>query len=244
MKAVVGLLVMLLGVASGVETYCDGRQNGAQCYGALGGTVVLHLLDNAAGKKFLWKKNSTNIIQWNNNELVYNDIQQRSFFTPSNGTFSINDLTRIDGGKYKLHLFDSTGRISALRILQLSIQAPVSSVLLVSECLSQGEMMVSCSSEGGDSLQYSWTLDGHTLTNAEFLSGNNETNSIALKQQSGIMSAVSPKKRRHLTVASYLLTAPPMGNKYHSGCLKLITHCVLNQQQTLQPPHTLWVICQ
>ncbi|XP_076733439.1 uncharacterized protein LOC112431495 [Maylandia zebra] len=60
--------------------------------------------------------------------------------------------------------------------------APVSSVLLVSECLSQGEMRASCSSEGGDSPQYSWTLDGRTLTDAELLSGNNETNIITLKQ--------------------------------------------------------------
>ncbi|GLD67297.1 uncharacterized protein AKAME5_001865200 [Lates japonicus] len=66
--------------------------------------------------------------------------------------------------------------------LQLFIQAPVSSVLLVSECLSQGGTRVSCSSEGGDSPQYSWTLDGHTLTDAELLSGNHETNNIILKQ--------------------------------------------------------------
>lgn len=60
--------------------------------------------------------------------------------------------------------------------------APVSSVLLVRECLSQGEMRVSCSSEGGDSPQYSWTLDGDKLTNAQLLSGNYETNNITLKQ--------------------------------------------------------------
>ncbi|XP_019222216.1 uncharacterized protein LOC109204804 isoform X1 [Oreochromis niloticus] len=60
--------------------------------------------------------------------------------------------------------------------------ASVSSVLLVSECLSQGEMRVSCSSEGGDSPQYSWTLDGRTLTDAELFSGNNESNIITLKQ--------------------------------------------------------------
>ncbi|CAI5652023.1 unnamed protein product [Oreochromis niloticus] len=59
---------------------------------------------------------------------------------------------------------------------------PVSSVLLVSECLSQGERRVSCSSEGGDSPQYSWTLDGRTLTDAELLPGNNESNMITLKQ--------------------------------------------------------------
>ncbi|XP_067455225.1 uncharacterized protein [Thunnus thynnus] len=62
------------------------------------------------------------------------------------------------------------------------LSAPVSSVLLDSECLSQGEMRVSCSSEGGDSPQYSWTLDGHTLTDTQLLSGNNETNNITLKQ--------------------------------------------------------------
>lgn len=60
--------------------------------------------------------------------------------------------------------------------------APVSSVLLVRECLSEGEMRVSCSSEGGDSPQYSWTLDGDTLTDAQLLSGNSETNNIILKQ--------------------------------------------------------------
>ena len=68
------------------------------------------------------------------------------------------------------------------------LSAPVSSVLLDSECLSQGEMRVSCSSEGGDSPQYSWTLDGHTLTDAQLLSENNETNSITLKQDvSGLL---------------------------------------------------------
>ncbi|XP_059202878.1 uncharacterized protein LOC131982284 [Centropristis striata] len=43
-------------------------------------------------------------------------------------------------------------------------------------------MRVSCSSEGGDSPQYSWTLDGRTLTDAELLPGNTETKSITLKQ--------------------------------------------------------------
>ena len=58
----------------------------------------------------------------------------------------------------------------------------MSSVLLVSECLSQGEMRVSCSSDGGDSPQYSWTLDGHTLTDAQLLSGNKDSNTITLRQ--------------------------------------------------------------
>ncbi|KAM9741027.1 uncharacterized protein ACNS7B_012275 [Menidia menidia] len=55
METVVGLL-FLLGVSSG--SYCDGRQDGAQCYGALGGSVVLQLMDNASEiTRYDWKKN-------------------------------------------------------------------------------------------------------------------------------------------------------------------------------------------
>ncbi|KAK5925128.1 hypothetical protein CgunFtcFv8_017677 [Champsocephalus gunnari] len=32
MKAVVRLLVLILGVSHGLETHCDGRQDGAQCF--------------------------------------------------------------------------------------------------------------------------------------------------------------------------------------------------------------------
>ncbi|KAK2849200.1 hypothetical protein Q5P01_009034 [Channa striata] len=182
MEAVVGLLVMLLGVSSGVETNCDGRQNGTQCYGALGGTVVLQLIKPSEISRFQWTKNNTVIIRWRHNSFIENKIQDRSLFTLSNGTFRINNLNRNDGGEYKLEIHDSNGKTLSSRYLQFSFQAPVSSVLLVSECLSQGEMRVSCSSEGGDSPQYSWTLDGHTLTDAELLSGNKETNNITLKQ--------------------------------------------------------------
>ena len=67
--------------------------------------------------------------------------------------------------------------------------APVSSPRMVFECLSQGEMRVSCSSEGGDSPQYSWTLDGQTLTEDKLISGSHETDSITLRQDvSGILA--------------------------------------------------------
>ncbi|XP_044061325.1 hemicentin-2-like [Siniperca chuatsi] len=183
MEAVVGLLLMLLGVSHGVETYCDGRRDGAQCYGALGGTVVLQLMDSAS-EIFIyqWSNKAGTILIWSKNKIMSNLIENRSSFTPSDGKFRINNLIRTDGGEYTLYIFDSNGQKSEQRTLQLTIQAPVSSVLLVSECLSQGEMRVSCSSEGGDSPQYSWTLDGHTLTDAQLLSGNNETNNITLKQ--------------------------------------------------------------
>ncbi len=60
--------------------------------------------------------------------------------------------------------------------------APVSSVQLLSECLSQGQMRVSCSSEEGDSPQYSWTLNGQRLTDTQLLSGNTESKNITLRQ--------------------------------------------------------------
>nr|XP_014268088.2 uncharacterized protein LOC106676291 [Maylandia zebra] len=184
MEAVLGLMVILLGVSHGVETYCDGRQDGAQCYGALGGTVDIQLMDSTSEiPRYQLFKNSSRILNWINNKVTSNTMAHRSSFFPSNRTFRINNLSRTDSGKYTLKIFGSDGASSSVRTLQLFIQAPVSSVLLVSECLSQEEMRVSCSSEGGDSPQYSWALDGRTLTDAELLSGNNETNNITLKQQ-------------------------------------------------------------
>ncbi|MEQ2183183.1 hypothetical protein GOODEAATRI_030080, partial [Goodea atripinnis] len=59
---------------------------------------------------------------------------------------------------------------------------PVSSAQIMHECLSQGQMKVSCLSEGGDSPQYSWTLDGHILRESELFSRNNDANVIVLRQ--------------------------------------------------------------
>ncbi|XP_030595611.1 hemicentin-2-like [Archocentrus centrarchus] len=182
MEAVLGLMVILLGVSHGVETPCDGRQDGAQCYGALGGSVDIQLMDSSSEiPRYELFKNSLRILDVRNNKAILNTIKHRSVF-PSKVTFRINNLSRNDGGKFTLQTFDSEGKRTGERTLQLFIQAPVSSVLLVSECLSQEEMRVSCSSQGGDSPQYSWTLDGRTLKDAELLSRNNEGNIITLKQ--------------------------------------------------------------
>ncbi|CAI5652047.1 unnamed protein product [Oreochromis niloticus] len=182
MEAVVGLLLMMCGVSHGVETYCDGRQDGAQCYGALGGTVNIQLMDSTSEiPRYQLSKNSLKILDVKKNNVITKIKEQRCLIFPGNGTFRLSNLKRNDSGSYTLQTFNSDGRTSGEWTLQLFIQAPVSSVLLVSECLSQGEMRVSCSSKGGDSPHYSWTLDGRTLTDAE-LSVNNETNNITLKQ--------------------------------------------------------------
>ncbi|XP_041654102.1 hepatocyte cell adhesion molecule isoform X2 [Cheilinus undulatus] len=188
MGAVLGLLLLLLGVSHGVKTHCDGRQNGAVCFGPLGGTVVFRLMDDASKIfRYAWKKGETNILQGREEKVITNQITNRSSFTPSNGTFRINDLSRNDDGEYTLELFfDSSGSNKAKQTLQLNIQVPVSSVRLTSECLSEGEKRVSCSSQEGDSPRYSWTLNGRTLSNSQLLSGNSESQTITLKQdQSG-----------------------------------------------------------
>ncbi|KAL3972928.1 KRAB domain-containing zinc finger protein [Sarotherodon galilaeus] len=181
MKAAVGLLVLLVGVSYSVETYCDARQDGAQCFGTLEGSVDIQLMDSTSElPRYQLLKNSLKMLDVKNDQV--NMIGNRSIFIASNGTFRLNNLSRTDSGNYSLKTYDSDGRSSGVQTLQLFIQAPVSSVLLVSECLSQGERRVSCSSEGGDSPQYSWTLDGRTLTDAELFSVNTKTNIITLKQ--------------------------------------------------------------
>ncbi|XP_035983347.1 uncharacterized protein LOC105920137 [Fundulus heteroclitus] len=181
--AVIGILLMLLQVAHGVEPYCDGRQNDTHCYGALGEAVDLLLVDNISEiHRFQWKKDSSIIFMWRVNNIISSTKESRFLFFSSNGTVRINNLSRNDSGEYKLEIHDEDGKSSAQRTLQLFVQAPVSSVQLVSECVPQGKLKVSCLSEGGDSPQYDWTLDGHTLTDSELFSRNNETNIIFLRQ--------------------------------------------------------------
>ncbi|XP_038132876.1 immunoglobulin superfamily member 10-like, partial [Cyprinodon tularosa] len=109
-------------------------------------------------------------------------LKNRYLFFPSNGTLQIMNVIRNDSGNYTMETFNSDGKSLKTHTLQLIAIAPVSSAQLVPECLSQGQMKVSCLSEGGDSPQYGWTLNGHTLTDSELLSGNNESNIIVLKE--------------------------------------------------------------
>ncbi|CAB1325234.1 unnamed protein product [Coregonus sp. 'balchen'] len=186
MEAVLGLLVISAGVSHGLETSCDAREDGSQCYGALGGTVYLQLITNATGNVDLtfWKGTNVTkkeIVKIKNDKLVIRNstIKDRVHFFRNNGTFRLNNTTRNDSGKYLLEIFHDGKPISTSG-LQLFIEAPVSSPQLSSDCLSHGEMRVSCSS-GGDGPQYSWTLDGQTLRDTEASPGD-ETNTITLKK--------------------------------------------------------------
>ncbi|XP_034546696.1 uncharacterized protein LOC117817983 isoform X1 [Notolabrus celidotus] len=220
MDAVFGLLLLLLlGVCHGVETSCDGRQNGAECYGALGGTVLLRLMDDASEIYIYNLKKETTVILHGRRGNILTDLTKSRFsFTPNNGTFRINNLSRDDGGQYSSTAYlDSSGTNPVKQTLQLIIQAPVSSVQLVPECQSQGEMRVSCSSGGGDSPQYSWTLDGQTLTGTQLLSGNSESQNITLKQDvSGQLKC---------TVRNHISSVP--GEEMISTCGFKLFECTL-----------------
>ncbi|CAB1325227.1 unnamed protein product, partial [Coregonus sp. 'balchen'] len=187
MEAVLGLLVISAGVSHGLETSCNARQNRSPCYGALGGTVYLQLITDAKGNDELifWKNQTgtrTEILKRKNYILVITDItiKDRTHFFTNNGTFRLNNTRRNDSGKYLLETYHTNGTFIWTSGLQLFIEAPVSSPQLSSECLSHGEMRVSCSSEG-DGPQYSWTLDGQTLRDTETSPGD-ETNTITLKK--------------------------------------------------------------
>uniref|UniRef100_A0A3Q4GZP4 Immunoglobulin V-set domain-containing protein n=1 Tax=Neolamprologus brichardi TaxID=32507 RepID=A0A3Q4GZP4_NEOBR len=108
---------------TGVKTHCDGRQDGAQCYGALGGTVDIQLMDSTSEiSRYQLLKNSLKILYAINNKVIFNTIAHRSHFSPSNGTFRINNLSITDRGKYTLQTFDSDGRSSGEWTLQLFFQ--------------------------------------------------------------------------------------------------------------------------
>ncbi|XP_041713969.1 uncharacterized protein LOC121546793 isoform X1 [Coregonus clupeaformis] len=212
MKSLFGLLVMLAGVSHGMETHCDATLDGAQCYGALGGTVSLQLMTiDSKAPDILLKTNSTgftrNILQIRNKTYkkvkIDKSIETRAHFFFNNGTFRIDNTERSDSAEYRLETFNSDGKTLGTRGLQLFIEAPVSSPQLSSQCLTHGEMRVTCSSEG-DGPQYSWTLDGHTQRDTEASPGD-ETNTITLKKGlSGDLTCTVKNKINSVTVSKII----------------------------------------
>ncbi|CAI5652039.1 unnamed protein product [Oreochromis niloticus] len=123
MEAVVGLLLMMFGVSHGVESYCDGRPDGAHCYGTLGGTLDIKLMDSTSELlRFQLLKNTSLIRYWRNNSSKHNTTHERFLFYLSNGTLRIHNLSSTDSGKYTFLTFNSEGQISAERTFQIFIQ--------------------------------------------------------------------------------------------------------------------------
>ncbi|KAL0974043.1 hypothetical protein UPYG_G00214650 [Umbra pygmaea] len=193
MLVVVGFLMIFAALSNGMLTsFCDVTVDGSQCYGALGGTVYLHLITDAEGYDQLELKKdpsgqSLGILKMKNNSSIINQtINSRSSFFINNGTFMITNIERSDAAEYQLETFKAAVN-KVHRRFKLSITASGFPPQLSSECLSQGEVRVSCFSERG-SPQYSWTLDGFTLdTTMAFISDITDT--VILKK--GIVGSLA-----------------------------------------------------
>ncbi|KAG5270225.1 hypothetical protein AALO_G00190170 [Alosa alosa] len=158
---------------------CDATQDAA-CYGALGGPVYLQLMRNTRGHKLSLYYNSAHVFKFKRTKSVFYEefnttsVLQRWQFVPDNGTMIINPAERRDAGTYRVQITESTGR-GVKHTVQLTIEAPVSSVDLSISSSANGERSVRCSSTG-DSPQYSWSLDGRPLGEADAdLSSDNQT---------------------------------------------------------------------
>uniref|UniRef100_A0A8C7XUX0 Uncharacterized protein n=1 Tax=Oryzias sinensis TaxID=183150 RepID=A0A8C7XUX0_9TELE len=98
-------------------------QNGAQCYGALGGTVSLQLMDNFSQiHKYELFTKSVKVLTGRKDRPPVIKMNDTFSFIPSNGTFWIHNLSRNDSGEYKLIIFDSNGTMTENHTLQLSVQ--------------------------------------------------------------------------------------------------------------------------
>lgn len=112
--------VCICACCAGVETSCDGRQNNTKCHGALGGSVVFHLLNDTTPFIFMWWKDSEKVLERHRGSYVVNKFKGRSEI--SSRAITINNLDRDDAGQYKLEIFNADRKRTALWILDLSIQ--------------------------------------------------------------------------------------------------------------------------
>uniref|UniRef100_A0A3B3D266 Immunoglobulin V-set domain-containing protein n=1 Tax=Oryzias melastigma TaxID=30732 RepID=A0A3B3D266_ORYME len=98
-------------------------QNGAQCYGALGGSVFLQLMDDFTEiDTYQLLTQNMIILAGGKDRALGNEMKTRSSFFPSNGTFLIRNLSINDSGEYTLYTFDSKGEKAKPRTLQLMVQ--------------------------------------------------------------------------------------------------------------------------
>ncbi|CAL8308635.1 unnamed protein product [Arctogadus glacialis] len=174
------VLLLLIGVTDGVETFCNATQPHitTQCFGSLGGTVEVQLpTQSSQNDTFKLKKNTARTLA---DRIRPHPTNIRHSFNVSTGIFTIKDIDRTDNGTYSMEVHDAAGAQVAFTECYLTIEAPVSSPLLSRKCLSRGQQTVSCSA-GGDGLHYSWSLDGLPLNDTRLLSGPGSASDVTLE---------------------------------------------------------------
>nr|XP_057919447.1 uncharacterized protein LOC131110391 [Doryrhamphus excisus] len=185
MKATAGLLLLLVTVSQGARSACDGRQNGAQCYGKLGSDISLHLMDNALTIfRYECQQNKTILFKGGTSRGL-SQLPERFVFTPEDGMMKIEKLKRTDSANYTIITDDESGTRQVQWTLVLFVEAPVTSVHIAWTCLSQGQQWVSCSSNGGDNLWYKLTLNNQPLEDIDLHSGHLQTNVTLKRRVSG-----------------------------------------------------------
>lgn len=108
--------------SAAVETFCDGRQAEAQCYGALGGTVLIQLMDVPEKLRFTWLDPSKRAERWIPNQPVVKTVSEKLEFVSDLGAVRMKNLIRADGGEYTFEIHNEDGRMREHRTLQLSVQ--------------------------------------------------------------------------------------------------------------------------
>ncbi|CAL8307699.1 unnamed protein product [Arctogadus glacialis] len=117
------VLLLLIGVAEGVKTFCDATQPHitTQCSGSLGGTVEVQLpTKTSQDDTYRLKKD---------NVLILSDRIQttniRYSFIVSTGMFTINGVNLKDTGEYSMEVHDAAGKQVAYTKCYLTIRGLV-----------------------------------------------------------------------------------------------------------------------
>ncbi|CAL8267448.1 unnamed protein product [Boreogadus saida] len=136
------VLLLLIGVADGVTTFCNATQPRitTQCFGSLGGTVEVQLpAQISQNDHFRLKKNRVTILSDGYETNI------RYSFNVRTGIFTIKDIDRTDNGTYSMEVHNIYGMELGITKCYLTIEAPVSSLELSRKCLSWGQQRVSAS---------------------------------------------------------------------------------------------------
>ncbi|XP_056456121.1 uncharacterized protein LOC130390286 [Gadus chalcogrammus] len=116
------VLLLLIGVAEGVKTFCDATQPHitTQCFGSLGGTVEVLLPTHSPHEHSYTLKKEYSVICCNSRTTV----NIRYSFNDSTGIFTIKDIDWSDNGTYSMEIRNAAGMIVAYTTCYLTIQVP------------------------------------------------------------------------------------------------------------------------
>ncbi|XP_035288105.1 uncharacterized protein LOC118235156 isoform X2 [Anguilla anguilla] len=184
MSAFVGALLVLTATSQGsfavTVSACRAKPNHTvQCYGALGGSVILHLDIGSTVIDVLVKKGNNMILKYKNRTaLNYDHTNNTKYF--KNGTMKLDRASKNDSGEYSIDVHNAKGRWQWNSRIQLIIQAPLSKPVISQLCLPHGEVRVSCSSDG-DVTEYNWTL-GHKPLDGGVAYLKDEKDTVILKK--------------------------------------------------------------